>query len=96
MFIVTEIRDSNGGSARNIFNEGMFVTDIYAYPQTDALYQSPVDVEPLCLNEDPTMRYTCAFDLVREWTIKQAEEKLQEMYNDNGNDMDSFDESERY
>jgi len=96
MFIVTEIRDSYGGSARNIFNEGMFVNDIYAYPQTQALYQSPVEVEPLCLNEDPTMRYTCAFDLVREWTIKQAEEKLQEMYNENGNEMDSFDESERY
>jgi len=96
MFIVTEIRDSNGGSARNIFNEGMFVNDIYAYPLVDGLYQLPVEVEPLCLNEDSTMRYTCAFDLVREWTIKQAEEKLQEMYNEKGNNMDSFDESERY
>jgi len=96
LFLVTEIRDSNAGSARNIFNEGIFVTDIYAYPQSQGLYQSPVEVEPLCLNEDPTMRYTCAFDLVRQWTIEQAEEKLKEMYNEKGNDMDSFDESERY
>jgi len=96
MFIVTEIRDSNGGSARNIFNEGIFVDDIYAYPQIEGLYQLPVEVESLCLNEDSTQRYTCAFDLVREWTIKQAEEKLKEMYNEKGTDMDSFEESERY
>jgi len=74
----------------------MFVNDIYAYPQVEGLYQLPVEVESLCLNEDSTKRYTCAFDLVREWTIKQAEEKLQEMYDQKGNDMDSFEESERY
>jgi hypothetical protein len=83
MILVTEIRDSNGGVGRNIFNEGVFVNDIYAYPQVDASYMSPLKVQPLCLNEDPTDRNTCAFELVRQWTIKQAEEKLKEIYEQN-------------
>lgn len=80
LILVTEIRDNNGGAKRNIFNEGVFVNDIYAYPQVDTSYMSPVKVEPLCLNEDSTDRNTCAFELVRQWTIKQAEEKLKEIY----------------
>src|SRR3972149_1779651 len=76
MILVTEIRDNNGGVGRNIFNEGVFVNDIYAYPQVDASYMPSVKVQPLCLNEDSTDRNTCAFELVRQWTIKQAEEKL--------------------
>ena len=83
MILVTEIRDSNGGAGRNIFNEGVFVNDIYAYPQVDASYALPVKVAPLCLNEDPTDRNTCAFEQVRQWTIKQAEEKLKEIYEQN-------------
>jgi len=83
MILVTEIRNSKGGSGRNIFNEGVFVNDIYAYPQVDASYLPSVTVAPLCLNEDPTDRNTCAFELVRQWTIKQAEEKLKEIYEQN-------------
>jgi len=83
MILVTEIRDSNGGAGRNIFNEGVFVIDIYAYPQVDASYLPSVKVAPLCLNEDPTDRNTCAFEQVRQWTIKQAEEKLKEIYEQN-------------
>ena len=80
LILVTEIRDNNGGAARNIFNEGVFVNDIFAYPQVETSYESPVKAEPLCLNEDSTDRNTCAFELVKQWTIKQAEEKLQELY----------------
>ena len=83
MILVTEIRDNNGGVGRNIFNEGVFVNDIYAYPQVDASYMPSVKVQPLCLNEDSTDRNTCAFELVRQWTIKQAEEKLKEIYEQN-------------
>lgn len=83
LILVTEIRDNNGGVARNIFNEGVFVNDIYAYPHIETSYAAPLEVTPLCLNEDSTDRKTCAFELVRQWTIHQAEEKLKEIYAQN-------------
>jgi len=73
--------DSNGGSSNYIFNEGIYVDDIYAYPQVETSYDEPLEYEALCLNENPNKRYTCAFDLVKEWTTKQAEEKLKQIYN---------------
>jgi len=90
------IWDSNGGSSNYVFNEGMYVDDIYAYPQVKTPYDEPLEYEALCLNENPNKRYTCAFDKVREWTLKQAEEKLKQMYDEKGINMDSYDESERY
>ncbi len=71
--------DSNGGASNYIFNEGMYVDDIYAYPQVETSYETPLEIEPLCLNENPNKRYTCAFDKVREWTIKNAEETLSKL-----------------
>ncbi len=71
--------DSNGGASNYIFNEGIYVDDIYAYPQIETSYEDPLEVEPLCLNENANKRYTCAFDKVREWTIKNAEKKLEEL-----------------
>jgi hypothetical protein len=96
LILVTELRDNRGSSVRNIFNEGFFVDDIYAYPEVQAFYDSPLEYEKLCLNEDETDRYTCAFEMVRQWTIKQAEERLKEIYDENNLDMDSYDESEQY
>ena len=94
--INVEVRDSRGGYAMYIFNEGFLVDDIFAYPEIATSYETALEYEKLCINEDETDRYTCAFDLVKQWTIQQAEEKLKEMYDYNGNDMDSFDESEQY
>ncbi len=74
--------DSNGGVSNYIFNEGIYVDDIFAYPQVETSYDEPIEYEPLCLNENPNKRYTCAFDLVKEWTTKQAEEKLKLIYNE--------------
>ncbi len=71
--------DSNGGASNYIFNEGIYVDDIYAYPQVETSYEKPLEVEKLCLNENPNKRYTCAFDKVREWTIKNAEETLSQL-----------------
>ena len=68
--------DSNGGASNYIFNEGIYVDDIYAYPQVETSYEEPLEVEKLCLNENPNKRYTCAFEKVREWTIKNAEKTL--------------------
>ena len=86
---------SKGGSARNIFNEGVFVNDIYAYPHIEASYMPPMDVEPLCVNENPNKRYTCTFDKVKQWTIQNAEERLKQIYDENNINMDSYDESEQ-
>jgi len=77
--ILTEIRDSKGSSTRNIFNEGIYVNDIYAYPKIETSYEPPIEIEPLCLNENPNKRYTCAFDKVKQWTIKNAEKALFEI-----------------
>jgi len=71
--------DSNGGANNYIFNEGIYVDDIYAYPQVETSYEEPLEVKPLCLNENPNKRYTCAFDKVREWTIKNAEKALSQI-----------------
>ena len=87
--------DNQRGMSNYIFNDGMFVEDIYTYPQAETLFEPALEYEPLCLNEDSKKRHTCAFDMVRDWTIKQAEEKLQEMYDQRGQDMDSYDESEQ-
>jgi hypothetical protein len=88
------IWDSNGGLSNYIFNEGMYVDDIFAYPQVETLFDEPLEYESLCLNENVNKRYTCAFDKVKQWTIKNAEAKLKQMYDEQGNNMDSFDESE--
>jgi len=79
----------NGGMSNYIFNEGVYVDDIYAYPQVESLYDNPLVYEQLCLNENPNKRYTCAFDKVRDWTIKNAEDKLKEIYDKNNYDTDS-------
>jgi len=94
--INVEVRDNRGGYAMYIFNEGFLVDDIFAYPEIATSYEAVLEYEKLCINEDETDRYTCAFDLVKQWTIQQAEEKLKEVYGYNGNEMDSYDESEQY
>jgi len=71
--------DSNGGASNYIFNEGIYVDDIYAYPEIETSYEEPLEIEKLCLNENPNKRYTCAFDKVREWTIKNAEKALSQI-----------------
>ena len=81
--------DSGGGMRNYIFNEGMYVDDIYAYPQDESLYDNPLVYEELCLNENPNKRYTCAFDKIRDWTIKNAEDTLKEIYDEKNHNTDS-------
>ena len=78
--------DSNGGLSNYIFNDGVYVDDIYAYPQAETLFDDPLVYEKLCLNEDEKDRNTCAFEKVRQWAIKNAEEKLKEIYDENNYD----------
>jgi hypothetical protein len=88
--------DSNGGISNYIFNEGMYVDDIYAYPQVETSFDESLEYDQICVNENINKRYSCAFDKVREWTIKNAEEKLNEIYDKNNINMDSYDESEQH
>ncbi len=81
--------DNKGGISNYIFNDGVYVEDIYAYPQADTSFDAPLEYEELCLNENSNKRYTCAFDKVKDWTIKNAEEKLKEIYADNNYNIDS-------
>jgi len=71
--------DSNRGISNYIFNEGVYVDDIYAYPIVDASYEEPLEYDEICVNENINKRYSCAFDKVKQWTTKNAEKALDEM-----------------
>jgi len=71
--------DSNGGASNYIFNEGIFVDDIYVYPQVETSFDESLEYDQICVNENINKRYSCAFDKVREWTIKNAEKALSEL-----------------
>ncbi len=79
MILNVETRDSLGGYRDFKFNDGIEIKDKYAYPYVETSYDPPLKIKPLCLNENPNKRYTCAFDLVRQWTIKNAEITYQEI-----------------
>jgi len=79
MILNVEVRDSKGGYRDFKFNDGIEIVDAYAYPLVETSYDPPLVVKKLCLNENPNKRYTCAFDKVRELTIKNAEKKLEEL-----------------
>jgi len=72
--------DSNGGMRNYIFNEGMYVDDIYAYPQIEESFDPVLEYDPLCLNENINKRYTCAFEKVRQGTVENAEKTLLEIH----------------
>jgi len=73
------VSDSNGGASNYIFNEGIFVDDIYAYPQVEASFDESLEYDQICVNENINKRYSCAFDKVKDWTIKNAEKTLSEV-----------------
>jgi hypothetical protein len=82
MILNVEVRDSRGGYRDFKFNDGISIVDAYAYPSIQTSYEPTLEIKPLCLNENSNKRYTCAFDKVRDWTIKNAELKLQEIINE--------------
>jgi hypothetical protein len=79
MILNIEVRDSGGGYRDFKFNDGIAIADAYAYPLIETSYEQPLEIEPLCLNENSNKRYTCAFDKVRDWTIKNAEAALEQI-----------------
>lgn len=79
MILNIEVRDSNGGYRDFKFNDGVSIVDAYAYPTIKSSYEPPLNIKPLCHNENSNKRYTCAFDMVRDWTIKNAEDTLKKI-----------------
>ena len=79
MILNIEVRDSGGGYRDFKFNDGISIADSYAYPSIDTSYEPPLEISPLCLNENSNKRYTCAFDKVKDWTIKNAEVALEQI-----------------
>jgi len=79
--VVFEVRDNKRGNQITIANEGIVIKDADAYPYIETAFEKSLEVEPLCIGEDVIHRHTCAFEKVRDWTIKNAEETMKQMYN---------------
>ena len=79
MKVGIQLRDSNNGVRNWYLNEGVKFTDSDAYPYVQSEFEPPLKVEALCLNENPNHRYSCAFEKVRQLTIKNAEYVLNKM-----------------
>jgi len=72
MILNIEVRDSGGGYRDFKFNDGIEIVDAYAYPSIETSYEYPLEIESLCLYENPNKRYTCAFAKIREQTLIDA------------------------
>jgi len=63
-------------------NEGVEFKDSDAYPSIVTEFEDSLEIDSLCLNEDPTYRYSCGFAEIRERATQLAEETLWQMLND--------------
>ncbi len=81
MMFGVQARTQNGNVWNWYLNEGVQFKDSDAYPSIDTVYDDLLEIDSLCLDEDPTYRYSCAFDTVRERAIQVAEETLRQMLN---------------
>ena len=70
-----------GGQSTFWFNEGVEIIDSDAYPSIETEFEKPLEIDSLCLNEDPNYRYSCGFAKILERTIQNAEETLWQMLN---------------
>ncbi len=80
MFGVQARNDQN--AVRNWYlNEGVEFKDSDAYPSILTEFEDSLEIDSLCLNEDPTDRYSCAFAEIRDRAIQLAEETLRQIMN---------------
>ncbi len=77
-----QTRDDRGGVSNTYFNEGVEFIDSDGYPSVDAVYEQPIEVEPLCFGQNNNDRISCAFAKIIDWTTVNAEETLRQMMND--------------
>jgi len=81
LVIRIQVGDEEYGQSTFWFNEGVEFIDSDAYPSIETAFEESLEVDSLCLNEDPTYRYSCAFAENRDRTIQNAEETLWQMLN---------------
>jgi len=81
MMFGVQARTQNGNVWNWYLNEGVEFKDSDAYPSIVTIYDDLLEIDSLCLNEDPTNRYSCAFEKIRERAIQVAEETLRQIMN---------------
>jgi len=83
MKVGVQLRDDKNGVRNFYFNEGIQLNDSDAYPYVETAFEEPIKVEMPCINPQPHDRDSCGFELVRDWTQKNAQELLNDMQNGN-------------
>jgi len=83
MKVGVQVRDYNNGVRNFYFNDGIKFQDAHAYPYVETTFEKPLEVESLCLNENPNNRNSCAFKMVQAWATKNAEDTLNDILNNN-------------
>ncbi len=78
LVIRIQVGDEERGIGTFWFNEGVEIIDSDAYPSIETAYENPLEIDSLCLNEDPDYRYSCAFAKKLQLEIERAEKLLAE------------------
>jgi len=76
LVIRVQVGDEERGQSTFWFNEGVEFIDSDAYPSIETAYENPLEIDSLCLNEDPDYRYSCAFAKKLQLEIERAEKLL--------------------
>jgi len=76
LVIGIQVRDVELGVRTFWFNEGVEFIDSDAYPSIETEFENPLEIDSLCLNEDPDYRYSCAFAKKVQLEIERAEKLL--------------------
>ena len=81
LVIGIQVQDEERGVRTFWFNEGVEFKDSDAYPSIVTEFEESLEIDSLCLNEDPTYRYSCAFAENRDRATQLAEETLRQIMN---------------
>ena len=73
LVIGIQVRDVELGVRTFWFNEGVEFIDSDAYPSIVTEFENTLEIDSLCLNEDPDYRYSCAFAKKVQLEIERAE-----------------------
>jgi len=78
LVIGIQVQDEERGVRTFWFNEGVEFIDSDAYPSIETEFENALEIDSLCLNEDPDYRYSCAFAKKVQLEIERAEKLLAE------------------
>jgi len=78
LVIRIQVGDEERGQSTFWFNEGVEFIDSDAYPSIETEFEDSLEIDSLCLNEDPDYRYSCAFAKKLQLEIERAEKLLEE------------------